>query len=207
MNIPEILRDFIRRYDQSYLWVMMPDSDEESLFFVNRITEDRKNVAVLELSSPEYGKILLNMGTSHTLRFKYPPVGVFQNGKDAFIFRRVPARQYKVGLYHGNSSIEPVWSKMLGSGGEGGALQFDQVLAAYQGVQYTYSDAVKMLATGKYRSIALRRGFSLCLSTIAKEGYVLLFWETPVANVDSKGEITHLYEKSFESLINQVKEA
>lgn len=206
MEIEDIVRDFQRRYDQGYVWVVPPNSDEESLFFVNRITNDKRSIATMELTSPEYGKIILNYGTAHTLRFKYPPVGVFQNGRDAYMFRRIPARQWKHALYTGNSSVEAVHNKMTGRDPLP-QLQFDDVLAAFQGVQYTFSDAVKMLATGKYRSVALRRNFSLCLSPLDKEGYVLLYWESPVAAISRQGTVTHMYEKSFEAVINQVKEA
>lgn len=209
MNQQEILRDFRRRYEGGYVWVIPPNSDEESLFLVDRITEDRKNIATIELSSPEYGKIILNYGTAHTLRFKYPPVGVFQNGPDAFIFRRVPQRQWVHALYSGNASVVPVFNTIVtarNGGGrriQGGQLLFDDVLAAFQGVQYTFRDAIMMLGTGKYRSVALRRNFSLCLSPNGP-GYILLFWETPVAHISTEGALILMLEKSFEPVIHQV---
>lgn len=208
MDINEILSDFKRRYEQSYIWVVPPDSEEESLFFVNRITADRCSVANLELTSPEFGKIILNMGTSHTLRFKYPPVGVFQNGPDALMFRRIPAKQYKVGLYCGNASIVPVYNTLIGKRQHNDEeLAFEQVLSAFRAETYTFKDALKMLGSGKYRSVALARNFSLMLSTVANNEYHLLFWDAPVAKVDTNGNVVHLYEKAFESVINQVKGA
>jgi hypothetical protein len=210
VEISEILNDFKRRYEESYIWVAPPNSnDEESLFFVNKITSDRKSIANLELTSPEYGKIILNMGTAHTLKFKYPPVGVFQNGKDAYMFRRIPAKQYKYGLYNGNSLVVPVFNMITAQSirPSRDQLKFDDVLAAFRGEQYTFNDAIKMLGSGKYRAVALRRNFSLCLSPLAKENYVLLHWETPVAIVDVSGNVLFMYEKSFESVIKQVKEA
>lgn len=205
MEIAEVLRDFQRRYEHGFVWVQPPGGAEESMFYVNRIATDRTNIANMELTSPEYGKIILNIGTAHTLRFKYPPVGVFQNGVDAFMFRRVPAKQYKHALYNGNSSVQPVYNQMLERGvNNRDQLNFDDVLAAFRGERYTFQDALKMLASGKYRSVALTRNFSLCLSPLAGGVYVLLFWETPVASVDQQGTVTHMYEKSFEPVIPQV---
>jgi hypothetical protein len=210
MEINEIMQDFRRRWEGGFVWVEAPDSGEESLFHVDRITHDRTKVGTMELSSPEYGKILLNMGTAHTLKFKYPPVGVFQNGVDAFMFRRVPAKQYKHAIYYGNSSVCPVYNPMVGRpsrNDRGDPLKFDDVLAAFRGERYTFEDALKMLSSGRYRSVALQRNWSLCLNPMGKEGYVLLYWETPVAMVSPQGIVLHIYEKQFEAVLQQVKES
>lgn len=208
MDINRILLDFRRRYEHSYLHVQHPGGDEESLFYVNQITDDRTKIATLELTSPEYGKIILNMGTAHTLRFKYPPVGVFQNGVDAYLFRRRTAKQYKFGLCPGNSLICPVYNTILGRQvGREAALEFHDVLAAYQAERYSFADALKMLGSGKYRSVALQRNFSLMLSTMDDQNYLLLYWETPVASIDREGNVNHLYEKQFEAVVKQAKES
>lgn len=209
MQISEILRDFQRRWDHGYVWVEHPESQEESLFLVNNIREDRTKIATIELSSPEYGKILLNMGTAHTLKFKYPPVGVFQNNKDAYMFRRFPAKQYKHAICNSNSVVGPVHDPMLGRTirPSDNQLKFDDVLAAYRGERYMFGDALKMLSSGKYRSVALQRNWSLCLNPTAKTGFVLLFWETPVAIVDEGGTVVRMLDKAFESVMKQVRES
>jgi hypothetical protein len=207
VEISEIRRDFQRRYEHGFVWVAPPGNEEESMFYVNRITADDRNVANIELTSPEYGKIILNMGTAHTLRFKYPPVGVYQNGKEAYIFRRVPAKQYKHALYNGNSSVYEVWKHLVGQVPDNRAeLRFDDVLAAFRGERYSFQDALKMLESGKYRSVALLRNFSLILSPLVGQSYMLLFWETPVCGIDRDGSTTTWYEKSYEPVLNQVKE-
>lgn len=205
MNINEIMHDFRRRWEQGFVWVEHPESKEESLFYVDRIADDQIKVGTIELSSPEYGKILLNMGTAHTLKFKYPPIGVYQNGMDAYIFRRRPERQYKHGIYHGNSSITLVHHKMTGRVPRTEALKFDDVLAAFNGEKYPFAEALRMLGSGIFRSVALQRNWSLCLSPVDKESYVLLYWDTPVGTVDRNGVVLHIYEKQFESVIEQVK--
>lgn len=211
MEINEILQGFRRRYEQTHIHVQHPDSNEESLFYVNSITDDRTKVATMELFSPEYGKIILNMGTAHILRFKYPPVGVFQKGVDAYMFRRRPNKQYKHGLCPGNSIIHPVYNQILsraaGRGDREAQLNFDDVLAAYRTERYTFGDALKMLSSGKYRSVALNNNFSLMLSTIDEQNYILMYWETPVASITKEGNVNHLYEKQFEAVVKQVKES
>lgn len=209
MEIHEIMADFRRRWEGGFVWVCPPNSTEESLFMVDRITDDNTKIGTLALSSPEYGKILLNMGSAHTLHFKAPPVGVFQNGVDAYMFRRLPQKQYKHGIYNGNSTVWPVYYPMIGKTARANReqLKFDDVLAAFRKERYAFGDALKMLGSGKFRSIALERNFSLCLSPLAKDAYVLLYWESPIASLDTEGNITFVYDKLFETVLQQVKES
>lgn len=204
MDQRTILTDFVRRYDQSYIHAVEPDSKEENLFFVNKITLDSKNLAVFDLTSPEFGRIMLNFGTAHKLKFKYPPVGVYQRGKDAYIFRRFPQRQWKVGLSTGNCQCYPAAVDVLGGDKRINELTFDQVTDAFANEKYSFRDAWKMLKGGKYRSVALERNFSLMLSPSGVDQHLLLFWETPIAliNVDTE-EITML-ENAYKSVIQQV---
>lgn len=205
MNQQEILTDFTRRYDQSYIFVVAPDSKEENLFFVDKISVDEKNVATFALSSPEFGKIMLNYGTAHTLKFKYPPVGVFQRGHDAYIFRRLPQKQYKVGLYYGNCQCYPVHVELEGRTKVSKTLNFEQVVDAYASEKYRYRDAVKMLKSGKFRSVALHRDFSLMLSMTGVDQHILMHWETPVASINIETQEVMVLEKAYANIIEQVR--
>lgn len=205
MNIEESLRDFTTRYEKTFIFVVPPNSTEESLFHVDKITPDRDKIANLTLSSPDFGKIILNMGTSHKLRFKYPPVGVFQCEDTAMIFRRHPVKQYKRGLCTGNSALGYAHSYVTGTDRRIG-LEYTYVAAAFQAVKYKYKDAVRMLASGKYRSVALYNNFVLMLSpTKESKAYLLLHWDIPVAWINkSDGTLYQLLEKAYESIIPQV---
>lgn len=210
MEIRDQLRDFTQRYDNTYIWVAPPDSDEESLFHIDRITADNQKIANLQLSSPDFGKIVLNMGTAHTLRFKYPPVGVFQSEVDAYIFRRKPVRQYKRGICSGNSAIYPVWGEVCRKARDNdenqAQLAYGMVADAFDSRQYSYKDALKMLGGGKYRSVALKHNFSLMLSLANSSHYLLMYWEIPIAYMDKKnGELISMIEQSFSKTIALVK--
>ena len=200
MNNNEVLTDFSRRYAQTYVFVVFPDSSEESLFHVDAIDLNPDKLATMQMSSPDYGKIILNFGTSHTLKFKYPNVGVYQHGKDAVMFQRLPAKQYKHGICSGNSYFGPVWHRIMhGTNWIGHEIIMD----AFVGKTFKFTEALKMLASKKYRSVALRNNFSLMLSTTSTEGLILLFWDMPVAFVNQQGEVQVL-ENTFENAIKQV---
>lgn len=205
MEIREVLNDFIRRYDKTFIWVAPPDSSEESLFFVDRITADADKIANLSLSSPEFGKIILNMGTSHTLRFKYPPVGVFQHGTDAFVFRRVPTKQYKHGLCGGNCKTGAVFNRLRGYEGDP-ELTFDLVADAYSHRVSTFKDSLKMLTSRKYRSVALADNYSIMLSINKDKNYILMYWDLPIAIIDpSNGDIAVVLEAAFNKNISSIR--
>ncbi len=205
MNQQEIIQEFARRYQDSFIWVRMPEDVEESMFYVEKVTYDEERLAVLSLTSPEFGRIVINMATTHKLKFKYPPVGVYQHGKDAYVFRRSPAKQYKHGIYAGNSLMYPVYADLIGQNHRRDNLNFEEVAAAYKAKAYAFSAALTMLKSGKYRSVALRDNYALVLSMTASEGYTLMYWETPVAMVDTEGKVTHVYEASFNNVVEAVK--
>lgn len=206
MNQQEIIQEFARRYQDSYIWVCMPDGQEESLFFVERVTYDEEKLAQLALISPEYGRIVINMATTHKLKFKYPPVGVFQSGKDAYIFRRIPAKQYKHGIYRGNSSIQPVWGQAtMNPNNTRAELAFDDVAAAYAAKTYSFNSAIALLERGKHRSVALSNNFSLCLNFTTTKGYILFYWETPIALLGMDGAVITQYEGAFSNILEDVK--
>lgn len=204
MDRQAILNDFVRRYDRSYIHAVAPDSREENLFFVNKITLDKDNLAVFDLTSPEFGRIMLNFGTAHKIKFKYPPVGVYQRGKDAYIFRRFPARQWKVGISMDNCQCYQVGVDVLGMDKRMTDLSFDQVSDAYTHETYGFRDAWKMLSGGKYRSVALERNFSLMLSPCGVDQHLLLHWETPIAQVNVRTEEITMLENAYKSVIKQV---
>lgn len=206
MNIDEIMRDFKRRWEHTYVWVVPPNTTEESLFYVDRIVEDPDRVATMTLSSPEFGKIVLNYGTAHTLKFKYPPVGVFQHGQRAMIFRRTPSRQYKHGICPGNSEFYEPTVEVLRAARRNNELPFDLVQNAFQNVTSKYKEALLMLKSGRYRSVALKDNFSLCLGMGKENNYILFYWDTPVALMDkATGDPVHVMEQVFANVLSKVK--
>lgn len=201
----EIIQEFRKKYENTYLHVQMPDSPEEHLFYLNEVVQLRgTNTGVLKLSSEEFGKIQLNMGTAHNLKFKFPEVGVFQFGSDAYFFRREPRRQWRRGLCADNCSVTPVWSEYMGGHLGLGGINFGMVDSAFKGVWYPYGEAIKMLAGGKYRSVALIDGFAVALSSIKECQYVLLYRTIPIARVDVGGGIVSMIEPAFEPQIKVI---
>ncbi len=205
MSPEEIINEFKAKYEKTYVFVKLPDSEEENLFHLDRVTPDPNVTGVLSLSSEEYGKIQLNYGTAHGIKFRTPPVGVFQHGTNAMLFLRQPRRQWKRALCSSNAHI--MNTMMLVSGSRSGAeFNFLTVAAAFKGQQYGWPTALKMIKSGKYRSVAIDRYMSIGLSPFAEADchYLLMYWQQPVAKLRADGSVLMLLEPSFDASIKEL---
>jgi hypothetical protein len=194
VNNAEIVSDFRRRWEGTYVWLFMEKQNEESLVFVEKVADNNDKVATITVNNRKYGGLVLNLGSEeYELRFKYPPVGVFQCGNDSYLFRRRPARQYRRGICADNSLIWNVTRDVVGT-----RAPFNErsVSAAFEAKKHTLDEALKLLASG-YRSVALHNNLSLSLSMDDTSNHVLWHWDVPIARVDKAGKPVVIYEKSY----------
>lgn len=203
MNINEAVSDFSRRYEETYVLVKFPNQEKENVFHVDHVQRDDDHGAVLQLSSDEYGSITLNLGTQHEILFKYPNVGTFQYGKDAYFFRRLPARQYRRGLCSGNAYFAMPPSLLFGSPTN---WNWGLVNASYHGKKYSLEDAIKMLCSRKFRSVALDGGWSLTQPLVeGSDKFHMFFFDLPVALISVENGIDiSVTEKSFSTQIKEL---
>lgn len=201
MNQTQILNDFRRRYEGTYVFVEFPDNPKEELFHVDRIEESASTVGILCLSSNDYGKIRLNFATDHTLKFKYPPVGVFQHQKQAFYFRRVPAKQYARGICSGNSDVQAVTSQIVRFSDP---MTFAMIDDAFKAQKYGITGAMYLLTKKGYKSVALEDNFAVSAPLTNSENFVLFYFDVPVAYLNAAGKVTMTLEETFREQIAQI---
>lgn len=190
MTNDEIIGEFRRKYQHSYIFVEFPEesSCKEELFYVEAIEIEGNGKAFLHLRSDHLGKILLNINSDHTLKFKSPPCGVFQHEKDAYYFRRIPARQWQRGVCEANSSCLAVHKKYIRFGD--GHLSYGLVKDAFARQVFDYRTAKDFIISGDLRSVALADNFSLVANLVGQAGFMLFFWECPIAIIEpNKGVI------------------
>lgn len=199
MTNVEIVADFRRRWEGTYAWLWMDKLNEEILVSINRVEDSSDKVATIGVTNKKYGQLVLNLGSEeHELRFKYPPVGVFQHGDDVLLFRRRPARQYRRGICPDNSIIWNVTRNVVGN-----RARFDanEVQSAFDHVTHSETQALKLLGSGQARGVALRNNYSLLLSMDEGPDYVLYHWDVPVARMNVKASITAVLEKPYASAL------
>lgn len=198
MTNQEALNDFRRRYEHTYVWLSMEQLKKETLVHIDRVEDSSSKIGVLHLNSEEYGQLTVNFGSSdHSLKFKYPPVGVFQHGNDAFVFTRRPARQYRRGLCSDNSTMVNVARTYVGNHA---AWTASEVLSAHKHETFSKEAALEMLAQKRMRGVALPDNYSLIKSfDKSSKDHFLFAWSYPVARISpEKGTITKLLEPEYE---------
>lgn len=195
MNNQEVVQDFRRRWESSYAWLFMDKLREETLVYINRVEDNNDKVATITVASQKYGQLVLHLGSEeYELRFKYPPVGVFQHGEDVYLFRRRPARQYRRGICPDNSVLWNITRNIVGNRAR---FDFGEVQSAFNSVKYTEQEALMMLAKGRYKGVALANNYALTLSMDTDKEHVLWHWEQPVARMNAQGEITRVIESAY----------
>jgi hypothetical protein len=201
MNQEEIVQDFRRRYEGTFIFVQEPSSTEERLFHVDAVEASYSKLGTIHLNSPEVGRIRINFGSAHTLRFAPTPVGVFQHERDACICRRKPVKQYRRGLCYDNTFLSIVTSLVYKCDLP---FHYETVSSAYERKTYTMKEALSMLSTNKYRSVALSNNYSVSLPFTKTDKYVLLFWDVAIATLYPNGTIHMILENLFAPQVNQI---
>lgn len=204
MTPAQILEDFRRRYEGTFVFVQEPESDKENLFQIYSVAPDTERLGRLDLVSEELGRIYLNFGSAHTLKFKPVPVGVFQFGNEAYYCRRHPARQYRRGICRDNTTIKPVVNMVYEE--YGNTINHSSVKAAFEGKKYTYKEAFTMCGTGKYRSVAIHGDFALSLSLAQSNDYILFYFDWPIARISPEGKLTLIMEEAYRGHITKLME-
>jgi len=199
LNNAEVVQDFRRRYEGTFVWLKMEEKNKEVLVKVRQVEDSYSKIGVLHLDSEEFGAISLNMGSDgHSIQFKYPPVGVFQYKKDAYLFRRRPARQYQRGICGGNSIMMNVTRNLVGPITR---WTMDEVRAAFDHKTFEKKEALSLLKNRKVRSVALYDNYALCLSLNDNPDHLLFHWNSPIAQVNEDGKVTSVLEESYKRFL------
>lgn len=196
MNNDEVLQDFRRRWEQSYVWLKMKKTATETLAYIRRVEADQSKIGVIHLESADFGSMTINLGSAdHSLLFRYPQSGVFQCGVQAAYYRRRPIRQWRRGVCSDNSHLLPTSRNVTVSGLR---MELSTVKAAFDHKTYSVVEAMEFLTTKRAKSVALADNLSVMLSPTPAPEHVVLFWDQAVARCDAKGNLTHVYEKVME---------
>jgi hypothetical protein len=202
MEPRDVVSDFRRRYENTYVWLTLEDCKKETLVHVERVEDSSTKHAILHLQSQEYGQLAINFGSEdHTLRFKYPPVGVFQHGGDAMVFTRRPSRQYRRGICADNSTMVRVTRQVCG---ERNQWTIDEVASAFKHETFSFKAALGLLKHKANRSVALVDDYSICRSMTPDKNYILWHWTSPIARVGIDGTINKLLEPHYAAEVNKI---
>lgn len=204
MNNNEVLEDFRRRWNHTFVWLKMKSKSIESLAYIRDVEYDENKIGVIHLDSAEYGSITINLGSAdHQLNFRFPQVGVFQHKTQAVLFRRIAARQWRRGICGDNSFLRNTTAPLVGN-----QVSFDlaTLASAFEHRTIPLPQALEGLSEHRARSVALRDNVSLSLSLDSSSDYLVLYWDNVVGRCDEKGKLTKLFEPTMESLLRKTLE-
>ena len=204
MTNEEVLQDFRRRYQGTFVFLKMEQRGIETLVKVDQVEDSVSKVGVLRLSSDEFGTMTLNIGSEgHSLVFKYPPVGVFQHGGEAYMFRRKPVRQYARGICASNSQMWNVTHSFVGNLTQWSARE---IVSAFEGRKFNLGEALELLNKYKtHRSVALHDNFTISKSVFENPEYIIWNWGSPIARCTTKGEVTKVYEEVYTNILKDLR--
>ena len=206
MTPNEILRDFRTKYQGTFVWLKTPETHKEILCFIDAVAENRDRQAVIQLSSNEFGKLVINFASNHTMKFRFPTVGSFQHGKDSLIVqRRAPHRQYQRGLGPANHMLYACTGNFTGDVLSGPQMDLSTVESAFKQEKYRGVEAYEMLSKGKHRSIALGGHFSLTQSLDKNDSPMLFHDATFIGRV--RADLTFVPQKGAEVLADEAQRA
>ncbi len=194
MTQDEIIADFKRRYEGTYVMVEFPDSAKEELFHVDAVSS-HGDMYQISMTSNNYGQLVINYGSKHKIKFKTPPVGAFQCGKVAYLYTRIPSKQYQRGLSNGNAFITTSFWKIYHNRNA----QWNSVLvqAAFDAKTYPLQEALTMLIKEKYISVALRNNYTISQYNEVSGPFIVYYMDTPVGTCDASGRAVSIFEKSI----------
>jgi hypothetical protein len=203
MNNEEIVQDFRRRYEGTYVMVCAEQRGLKVLGKMNRIRADEERFATLEVTTRELGTIQMNMGSEeYQIKFEFPQPGIFQCGDQAVGFIRRAEKQYQRGLSAGNSRMLTATAGIVGN-----SINMDivSVQAAFDHKTYHIGAALGMFKLGQAKSVALRDNYSVALPFRPSSTQHFIFHNYAlVAACDDKGKLTRLYQPIHEKAITEL---
>lgn len=202
MDNDEVLQDFRRRWEDTYVWLKMKSKATETLVHVRAVERNEDKIGTIHLESGELGALTINMGSAdHSLKFKYPQSGVFQYKNHAAYFRRRPSRQWKRGLCVENSTVRSVVTMLTGNTVP---YNVNTLQSAFDHKVFSKSMALELLESNRAKSVALSDNLSLSLSMTDNPDYMIFFWDHVIGRCSNKGEVTILFDKVMDEICQRV---
>lgn len=98
--------EFEKRYVQSYLYLVFPNSPFDSgFYYLKQIIDKESNKPRLEFYNHNWDGIIVTPDSDVEIQVVWPEVGLFNFENTVFFFRRFPQRQWKRGICTENTHI------------------------------------------------------------------------------------------------------
>jgi hypothetical protein len=160
-----------------------PRDGEKHVFQITHVEVQDDGPSDFMIFNDKAGELYLKYDTDTELDFTFPEVGYFQHKKRAVRFARLFQRQWKKGICDATATTVFPYSRIFGR--FGARLDQETITAAFNNKPnnlVSLSEAVKLLDSEKYVSVALTKHLALGLGNEKGENW-LWFDDEPIAEV------------------------
>lgn len=186
MDFRQLTKDFNQRYSNSYIFLTTPEGGENLVYLNEVFLRDEADFPYLSITSPALGTNVIRFDTEYAIKFKRPPLGVFQHGPVAYTLFRSFQQTYSKGINDHTYTIIPVFSRTY-------SIQcppFDVLIkAAFAQQRFTLESALKKLSIKKALAVALSKRISLALSASDNTSYDVYFYNYYIGKTDLNGKL------------------
>lgn len=203
MTNEEIVNDFRRRYEGTFVQLCAEQRGVKVLGRITRVRADPERLANLEIQTRELGTVQMNIGSEeYQVKFEFPQPGIFQYKEWAIGFVRRAEKQYQRGLSAGNSRVMTSAGTIIG---QAVSLDMNTVQAAFDHKTYNLRDGMKMLGDLNVKSVALHDNYSVCLP-MRRDGtnHFIFHNYTLVGACDAKGKLTRVYQPVYKKPLTEL---
>lgn len=198
MNNTEVLRDLVRRYQNTFMLLDDPKLKIASPHVVYCAQlENTPQGGTMMLKSQKVGTIIYNLPSDVHIRYRFPNVGSFQMGGVSFVFSRRVARQWRRGICEDNANISA--PGFAGEVSKKQRIHYDSLEKAFEGIQYTIDHAFHTLLTNdNYYSCAVKGNYTLTRTPSQDNEVALYYMNRYLGMFDIKTrKVTELASKLF----------
>lgn len=187
-------RDFHRRYVETYIRMgSAKDPRDLEVVYCRSMRHEDGNLRVY-MASEKRPEFAIDFPGNQKLNFEFPNIGTFQLGITSAVFQRNPQRQWRRGICDRTAQVSNHTFGITQT-----SLSFQTLDAAFKGEQFTFPQAMEMLNSGKYQSVAIDGNWALAASPYFKDKYIMFYMETSVGSITRGGKIDRLFDPLFQN--------
>lgn len=186
MSLQQLIQDFEKRYNRTWVWVRFAENGPEYICFIDNVQYDESlDDGLIFLTNSKFGQMQIKYKASGAeLDFRWPQTGYFQYKNCAIYAHRGHDRQWKRGICKGNFTVSSVFSSVAPFQlFARSSLTEDVLLALELSHPISLSEAMARLQNGDL-AVAVNRDFAVALSHLKRYERILWFRNSPVASIE-----------------------
>ena len=115
INWAQISEDFRQKYEGTFCRYISPITKVKEVFSITHVDIQPYGPPNIVMVNSRAGELFLTYNTEAELDFTFPPIGCFQHGDKALLFKRLHQRQYRKGICTFTAHTEFPYAMLCGT--------------------------------------------------------------------------------------------